>query len=122
MLWSHSKPRIAPAAEKTVYVLKGKMDRAEKHVLHLRTVAEQKQKEYGEAVNRATEQDQICLDLTKDYWQARRELERKPESVAISDEGEKPMSEEEVEDSAEIAVPSGSKEDPNMKRDMSQDC
>ena len=27
---SHSKPRIVPAAEKTVHVLRGKMDRAEK--------------------------------------------------------------------------------------------
>ena len=121
---SHNKPkpRMVPAAEKQVFILKGKMDRAQKHLEHLRSVAEQKQKEYEDAVQRATEQAGFFSDIRKEYWKARKELEKKPDSETTSEEDVKcdgPTivscdDEEPVQDTIDMAIPSGSEDDTHM--------
>ena len=120
---SHNKPkpRVVPAAEKQVFILKGKMDRAQRHLEHLRSVAEQKQKEYEDAVQRATEQAGFLSDIKKEYWKARNELQKKPESETTSEEDEKgegptivSCDDEPEHDTIDMAIPSGSEDDTHM--------
>ena len=61
-------PRVVPAAEKTVYVLNGKMDRAETHLLHLQEISVQTRRQYADAVHRATEQSEVAAELGKEHW------------------------------------------------------
>ena len=121
---SHNKPKskVVPAAEKQVFILKGNMDRAERHLEHLRSVSEQKQREYDDAVQRAEEQASVYDDVKREYWRVRKSLQKKPESETTSEEGEKcegptivSCDEEEPEqDITEMAIPSGSVDDTHM--------
>ena len=67
-----TKPRVVPPAERTVFVLKDKWDRAEAHRKGLQETAEVKQREYEAAAQRATDQAAVA-DLEKAYWKARNE-------------------------------------------------
>ena len=62
-----AKPRVVPAAEHTVFVLKDKWDRAEAHRKFLQEHAERKQREYEAASQRATDQAVVADYLKKAY-------------------------------------------------------
>ena len=78
-----AKPRVVPAAEHTVFVLKDKWDRAEAHRKFLQEHAERKQPQ------RATDQAVVADDLKKAYWKARKELDKTAASCASASVGER---------------------------------
>ena len=84
-----AKPRVVPAAEHTVFVLKDKWDRAEAHRKFLQEHAERKQQEYEAASQRATDQAVVADDLKKAYWKARKELDKTAASCASASVGER---------------------------------
>ena len=84
-----SKPRVVPAAEHTVFVLKEKWDRAEAHRKFLQEHAERKQQEYEAASQRATDQAVLADDLKRQYWKARKELDKTAASCASASVGER---------------------------------
>ena len=84
-----SKPRVVPAAEHTVFVLKEKWDRAEAHRIFLQEHAERKQQEYEAASQRATDQAVLADDLKRQYWKARKELDKTAASCASASVGER---------------------------------
>ena len=84
-----SKPRVVPAAEHTVFVLKDKWDRAEAHRKFLQEHAERKQQEYEAASQRATDQAVLADDLKRQYWKARKELDKTAASCASASVGER---------------------------------
>ena len=83
-----TKPRVVPAAEHTVFVLKDKWDRAEAHRKGLQETAERRQREYEAAAQRATDQAVGADDLKKAYWEARKELDKTAASCASASFGE----------------------------------
>ena len=84
-----AKPRVVPAAEHTVFVLKDKWDRAEGHQKGLQETAEREQREYEAAAQRATDQAVVVNDLKKGYWKARDELDKTAASCASASVGER---------------------------------
>ena len=84
-----AKPRVVPAAEHTVFVLKDKWDRAEAHRQFLQDTTERKQREYEAASQRATDQAVVADDLKKAYWKARKELDKTAASGASASVGER---------------------------------
>ena len=84
-----AKPRVVPAAEHTVFVLKDKWDRAEAHRQFLQETAERKQREYEAASQRATGRAVVADDLKKAYWKARKELDKTAASCASAPVGER---------------------------------
>ena len=84
-----AKPRVVPVAEHTVFVLKDKWDRAEAHRKFLQEHAERKQQEYEAASQRATDQAVIADDFKKQYWKARKELDKTAASCASASVGER---------------------------------
>ena len=84
-----AKPRVVPAAEQTVFVLKDKWDRAEAHRQFLQDTAERKQREYEAASQRATDQAVVADDLKKASWKARKELDKTAASSASASVGER---------------------------------
>ena len=84
-----AKPRVVPAAEHTVFVLKDKWDRAQAHRKFLQEHAERKQQEYEAASQRATDQAVVADDLKKAYWKARKELDKTAASCASASVGER---------------------------------
>ena len=84
-----TKPRVVPAAEHTVFVLKDKWDRAEAHRKFLQENAERKQREYEAAAQRATDQAVVADDLKKAYWKARKDQDKTAASCASASVGER---------------------------------
>ena len=85
-----SKPRVVPAAGHPVFVLKEKWDRAEAYRNFLQEHAERKEQEYEAASQRAATDQVVLADhLKREYWKARKELDKTAASCASASVGER---------------------------------